>query len=98
MKYCMADRSIIRVIKTYWRAVKLRKKSWDQVRCSGYLPPTDILKVADFNYVNRKTKKLLDFGSDKIIWIFTRSQQVMIAEKSADAWLTMNRDGGPVEP
>lgn len=50
----------------------------------------DISKVADFNYVNRKTKKLLDFGSDKIIWVFTSTQQVMIAERSADAWLTMN--------
>lgn len=50
----------------------------------------DISKVADFNYVNRKTKKLLDFGSDKIIWVFTSTQQVMIAERNADAWLTMN--------
>lgn len=50
----------------------------------------DISKVADFNYVNRKTKKLLDFGSEKIIWVFTSSQQVMVAEKNADAWLTMD--------
>ncbi|GAB4027816.1 Uma2 family endonuclease [Spirosoma gilvum] len=50
----------------------------------------DISKVADFNYVNRKTKKLLDFGSEKVIWVFTSSQQVMIAERSADAWLTMD--------
>lgn len=50
----------------------------------------DISKVADFNYVNRKTKKLLDFGSEKIIWVFTSSQQVMVAERSADAWLTMD--------
>ncbi len=50
----------------------------------------DISKVADFNYVNRKTKKLLDFGSEKVIWIFTSSQQVMLAEQNADAWLTMD--------
>jgi Uma2 family endonuclease len=50
----------------------------------------DISKVADFNYVNRKTKKLLDFGSEKVIWIFSSSQQVMIAERNADAWLTMD--------
>ncbi|GAB2585232.1 Uma2 family endonuclease [Spirosoma areae] len=53
---------------------------------------------ADFNYVNRKTKKLLDFGSDKIIWVFTSTQQVMIAERNADAWLTMDRSGDPVAP
>lgn len=50
----------------------------------------DVSKVSDFNYVNRKTKKLLDFGSDKVIWIFSSSQQVMIAERNADAWLTMD--------
>lgn len=54
----------------------------------------DVSKVADFNYINRKTKKLLDSGSNKVIWIFTSSQQVMVAERDADAWLTMdwNRD------
>lgn len=50
----------------------------------------DSSKVADFNYINRKTKKLLDFGSDKVIWVFTSSQQVMVAERGADAWLTMD--------
>ncbi|WP_461112704.1 Uma2 family endonuclease [Spirosoma jeollabukense] len=50
----------------------------------------DISKVADFNYINRKTKKLLDFGSDKVIWVFSSSQQVMVAERNADAWLTMD--------
>ena len=50
----------------------------------------DISKVADFNYVNRKTQKLLDFGSEKVIWVFSSTQQVMVAEKNADAWLTMD--------
>ncbi|MFD2570069.1 hypothetical protein ACFSUS_05445 [Spirosoma soli] len=53
---------------------------------------------ADFNYANRKTKKLLDFGSDKVIWVFTSSQQPMVAKRNADAWLTMDRSGAPVEP
>ena len=50
----------------------------------------DLSKTEDFNYVNRKTRKLLDFGTDKVIWIFTDTQQVMIAEQTADAWLTMS--------
>lgn len=50
----------------------------------------DLSKIEDRNYVNLKTQKLLDFGTDKVIWIFTDSQQVMVAERSADAWLTMN--------
>ena len=40
--------------------------------------------------MNLKTRKLLDFGTDKVIWIFTDSRQVMVAERTADAWLTMD--------
>ncbi|MBC7570492.1 MAG: Uma2 family endonuclease [Spirosoma sp.] len=50
----------------------------------------DISRVQDFNYVNRKTQKLLDFGSEKVIWVFSSTQQVMVAGKNADAWLTMD--------
>ncbi|MRS65597.1 Uma2 family endonuclease [Larkinella terrae] len=50
----------------------------------------DISKIEDFNYVNKKTRKLLDFGTSKVIWVFTDTQQIMIAEQSADAWLTMD--------
>lgn len=50
----------------------------------------DISRTEDKNYVNLKTQKLLDFGTDRMIWVFTDSQQVMIADRGADAWLTMN--------
>ena len=50
----------------------------------------DLQDSADSNYVNRKIRKLLDFGTERIIWIFTDSQQVLVAEREADAWLTMN--------
>lgn len=50
----------------------------------------DLSNVEDRNYVNLKTRKLLDFGTDKVIWVFSDSQQVMVAERSADAWLTMD--------
>lgn len=50
----------------------------------------DISKTEDKNYVNLKTQKLLDFGTDRVIWVFTDSQQVMVADRNADAWLTMN--------
>ncbi|MGI4862787.1 MAG: hypothetical protein ACRYFZ_02620 [Janthinobacterium lividum] len=49
----------------------------------------DLQDQADTNYVNRKTRKLLDFGTEKVIWIFTDSQQVLVAERGAEAWLTM---------
>ena len=50
----------------------------------------DLSNEADRNYVNRKTQKLLDFGTDKVIWVFSDSQQIMVAERNADAWLTMD--------
>ncbi|WP_373513233.1 Uma2 family endonuclease [Persicitalea sp.] len=39
------------------------------------------------DYVHLKTQKLLDFGVHRIIWIFTRSRKVMVAEPGQD-WLT----------
>lgn len=50
----------------------------------------DLQDAADSNYVNRKTRKLLEFGSEKVIWIFTDSRQVLVAERGAEAWLTMD--------
>ncbi len=50
----------------------------------------DLSNVEDRNYVNLKTRKLLDFGTSKVIWVFTDSQQVMVAERQAEAWLTMD--------
>ena len=50
----------------------------------------DLSKDRDWQYVTRKTRKLLDFGTQKVIWVFTDSQQVMVAERGADAWLTMD--------
>jgi Uma2 family endonuclease len=50
----------------------------------------DLSSEKDRNYVNRKTRKLLDFGTGKVIRVFSGSQQVMVAESGADAWLTMD--------
>lgn len=43
----------------------------------------------DFGYVFTKTHKLLDFGVEKVLWIFTKHQKVMVATKDQD-WLTKN--------
>lgn len=50
----------------------------------------DLQALTDNNYVNRKTRTLLDFGTEKVIWVFTDSQQVLVAERGAEAWLTMD--------
>lgn len=40
-------------------------------------------------YVNIKTQALLNFGVQQVIWVFTRSRKIMVAENN-NAWLTMN--------
>lgn len=43
--------------------------------------------------IHLRTRKLLESGAEKIIWIFTLSQMIMVAERDKD-WLTFgwNRD------
>lgn len=39
------------------------------------------------DYINLKTQRLLDFGTQKVIWIFTDSKKVLIADKDGSDWL-----------
>jgi glutamyl/glutaminyl-tRNA synthetase len=43
------------------------------------------------DYIFKKTQKLLDFGVEKVIWILTKSQKVMVATP-ADNWLIISWD------
>ncbi len=45
--------------------------------------------MTETGYIKRKTDILLEFGTKKVIWIFTLTQQVMVAEKDKD-WLWIN--------
>lgn len=45
--------------------------------------------MSETGYIKRKTDILLQFGTKKLIWIFTATQQVMVAEKDKD-WLWIN--------
>ncbi len=53
----------------------------------------DTNKLPEMDYVHKKTKKLLEKGTSKVVWIFTRSQRVLIATPEND-WLNVdwNRD------
>ena len=53
----------------------------------------DLSDEKDFGYVFTKTHKLLDFGVEKVFWIFTKHQKVMVATKDQD-WLTKNWNQG----
>ena len=42
-----------------------------------------------FGYFHKKTDELLNFGVERVIWIFTDSKKVMISEKNKD-WQILN--------
>ena len=44
---------------------------------------------SDFEYIQKKTKKLLDFGTQKVIWILTKSKTIIVAEPDRD-WLMID--------
>ncbi len=49
----------------------------------------DTNNLADMDYVHKKTKKLLEKGVQKVIWIFTQSQRVQIAPLGED-WINVD--------
>jgi Uma2 family endonuclease len=46
----------------------------------------DLSDEKDFEYTFTKTQKLLDFGVEKVIWIFSKMHKVIIATKEED-WI-----------
>lgn len=44
---------------------------------------------SDFEYIQKKTKKLLDFGTQKVIWILTKTKIIIVAEPNKD-WLMID--------
>lgn len=47
--------------------------------------------VTSMDYYYTKTDALLDFGVEKVIWIYTDARKIMIAESQKD-WITTNWD------
>lgn len=52
----------------------------------------DFENIDPNTYIHKKTQKLLDFGVEKMIWIFTSSQKIMLAERASDQWYIQNWD------
>ena len=45
----------------------------------------DINDIKDtFKYYNEKTEQLINFGVEKVIWIFTDSKKILVADKSKE--------------
>lgn len=53
-------------------------------------------QLGAFDYFQKKTDSLLNFGVKKMIWIFTQNQKILIAEKGK-AWLIDSWASQPIE-
>ena len=49
----------------------------------------DFTNISPADYFNIKTQKLLDFGVQKVIWIYTTSEKIMVATADS-SWKTMD--------
>ena len=46
--------------------------------------------ATDEEYIIEKTQKMLDFGTQKIVWVLTKNQKIVVAEKLNPTWLITN--------
>ncbi len=89
-----------------WRACDLaifeiEKLEGQDLTKYAWIPPKIAIEVdtkadftrfhSDFNYYQEKTTQLLNFGTEKVIWIFTESKKIWIAEPKKD-WILKNWD------
>lgn len=49
----------------------------------------DTSSISEADYVHKKIQKLLDYGTERVIWIFYESEKIIIAEQEKD-WITTN--------
>jgi hypothetical protein len=49
----------------------------------------DPTSMDDLEYLDKKTKKMLAFGVEKVIWILTNNREIIIATPNT-AWLTLD--------
>ena len=47
----------------------------------------DFGNITEADYYHNKTRKLLDFGVDLVVWFFSKSQKVMISRKDHKQWI-----------
>ena len=49
----------------------------------------DLENTSDLEYIDAKTQKVLDAGTEKLIWIFTKTQKIIIAAPNQN-WEILN--------
>jgi hypothetical protein len=52
----------------------------------------DVSETTETGYIRRKTRKLLDFGTEKVVWVLTEAQVVLIATSERIELLDWNQD------
>lgn len=52
----------------------------------------DETDLTTLDIIHEKIRKMLEFGTEKFIWIFSASKKVMIAERGQTNWFTMDWD------
>ncbi len=96
----------IQFSKKSWRAgdIAIVKKNKVKKLDSKYLsiPPEYVIEIdtkADLGEINNplgyyqeKTQELLNFGVKKIIWIFTDTEKIMVADQGSKRWEILDWD------
>ena len=52
----------------------------------------DVSETTETGYIRRKTRKLLDFGTEKVVWVLTEAQVVLIATSERIELVDWNQD------
>ena len=52
----------------------------------------DLTETTETGYIHRKTRKLLQFGAEKVIWVLTEAQVVMVATPERTEVFDWHRD------
>ncbi len=46
----------------------------------------DVADIGETGYINLKTQELFSFGAEKVIWVLSNIQKVIVAEKGEPTW------------
>ena len=105
--YVLTNELGLQFAKGNWRAADIAIYEKSQIAPADItnryskIPPKIVIEIDTkaemeevkdtFTYYNQKTDQLLDFGVEKVIWIFTDSQKVMLATKDEN-WQLLGWD------
>ena len=53
----------------------------------------DLTDQDDFDYINSKTEKLLEYGTELIVWVLTKQQKLLVARPNTE-WTIIKWDRG----